>query len=107
MRLHVKLTANLAVVVDNQIRNVVLKQQLAGGKSRWSSTNNGYSCSEYLLLLLGLWLFTGGDVVLRNFLNFLYSINKGYADTLGNAINKHLAGTAFADTALEATLAVL
>ena len=104
VRLHIELTANSFVVIDNYVGNAHFVEFLTASQTSRTSTDD-YNLSLVNLACFVLRFDDLREIVLRNFANRLNAIDRSYADTLYFSIDQHLAGTAFADAALEAALA--
>ena len=106
--LHVELTTDVGVVVHDDVADAEGVELLTAGETCGTGTDDGdLGLVDFHLaglLLLGL----GKDgVLLVDAAHFLDAIDFGDADTADLAIDQHLAGTAFADTAVEASVAAV
>ncbi len=106
--LHVELTTDVGVVVDDDVADAEGVELLAAGETCGTGTDDGDLGLVDLhlagLLLLGL----GKDgVLLVDAAHFLDAIDFGDADTADFAIDQHLAGTALTDAAVEASVAAV
>ena len=105
MCLHVKLTTDISIVINDYIADSECVELFAASQTCRAGANNGDLGFIHLylawMLFLGIWKHV--SLVVDRF-HFLHSINQGYADTTNLAVDKHLAGTALSDTAVQASV---
>ena len=106
--LHIELSADAGVVVDNDIVDAESVELFAASKSGRTGTHDGNGGFVYFMLDISvLRLKFGHCLVGVEHGDVFNAIDGGYADTAHFAVDKHLAGTAFADTALQRAVAAL
>ena len=104
VRLHVELTSDTLVIVDDDVGDALLVESFATGQTGGARANDGdLRLVNFQRFLFGFFRF--GEIVLGNFLHFFHTVNRGDADTFHLAIYQHLACTAFADAASETAFA--
>ena len=103
--LHVELTAYVGVVVDDDVTDAEGVELLTAGETCGTGTDDG-DLGLIDLHLAGLRLFGFGKHIgfVVNGLDFLDAINESDADTADFAVDEHLAGSALADAAVEASV---
>ena len=104
--LHIELATDTAIVVNHQIADAESIQLLAAGQTCRTGTDDGHLCLIYLHLA-GLMVAHFGPLVLvcshRAYL--FHTVHRGNADAAHLSVDKHLAGTALTDAAIQAAVA--
>ena len=104
--LHIELTANAGVVVDDDVADAEGIELLTAGETRRTRTNDGdLGLVDFHFAGL-VFLRLGKDVgLVVDGAHFLDTIDEGDADAADFAVDQHFAGTALADAAVEASVA--
>ena len=98
--LHVELTADVGVIVDDHIRDAELVEFLTAGQTCRTCADDGDG--GLVDLHLALWVLGRlGLVALGNLADFLHTVDFGDADTADFAVDQHLASAAFTDAAFQ------
>ena len=104
VRLHIELSADVGVVIDDHVGNAEFAEFLAAGQSRRTRADDGDGGLVDFHLALRV-LGRLGLVVFGDFAHFLHAIDEGDADAADFAVHEHFARAALADAALEAAVA--
>ena len=104
--LHVELTTDIGVVVYHDIADAEGVELLATGEACRTCTDDGdLGLVDFHLTWLRLFGVRKHVGLVVDGLHFLHAVDKGNADAADFAIDQHFASTAFADAAVEASVA--
>ena len=106
--LHVELTTYLAVVVDDDVVDAEGVQLLAASQSGRTSTNDSHLSLIHFHLARRLRAYLGHLALSAiDAADFLHAVDFGDADAAHLSVDKHLAGPALANAAIQASVAAI